>query len=61
MKLWANDIAPAGDMTQHYWCASVDEAKHIIVQYEEQGKPFEAIEINSILFKFTHNFGSIAI
>ena len=46
MKLWANDIAPAGDMTQHYWCASVDEAKHIIVQYEEQGKPFEAIEIN---------------
>ena len=46
MKLWANDIAPDGYMHQHYWCASVDEAKNIILQYEEQGEPFESIAIN---------------
>jgi hypothetical protein len=46
VKLWANDIAPKGDFSQYYWCSSVDEAKYIILQYENSNQPFELIEIN---------------
>lgn len=46
MKLWANDIAPNGDFSQYYWCSSVNEAKQIILQHENNQQPFELIEIN---------------
>ena len=46
MKLWANDIAPHGDFSQYYWCTSVNEAKRVILQYENSNQPFELIEIN---------------
>lgn len=46
MKLWIDDVRPAPDETEYLWIRTVYQAVDSIVLREEDGYPFELIDID---------------
>ena len=46
MKLWIDDVRPAPDETEYLWIRTIYQAVDSIVLREEEGHPFELIDID---------------